>query len=35
MRLIRPGKVHKVRVELTAPGSKKVLVKRTIKVRRG
>ena len=34
LRLIRRGRVVKVRIELTAPGSKKVLVKRTIKVRR-
>lgn len=34
LRKIRPGKVVKVRVELTAPGSKKVRAKRIIKVRR-
>ncbi|GAA5113248.1 hypothetical protein GCM10023339_17300 [Alloalcanivorax gelatiniphagus] len=34
LRLVRPGKVVEVRVELTATGSTKVLVKRTIKVRR-
>ena len=32
---LRPGRVVKVRVELTAPGSGKVLATRTLKVRRG
>jgi virginiamycin B lyase len=35
LRLLRPGRVVKVRVELTAPGARKVLVRQTIKVRRG
>lgn len=34
LRQLRPGRVVKVRVELTAPGSKKVVAKRTLEVRR-
>jgi hypothetical protein len=32
--MLEPGRVAKVRIELTAKGSKKVLAKRTIKVKR-
>ena len=34
LKRLRPGRAVKVRVELTAPGSRKVLAKRTIRMRR-